>query len=345
MTTLFELAPTEQAELQQHETVIERGLATFVDVGTALLAIRDKRLYRRDYGTFEEYCRERWGMARNYANKIVAAAEVVKNLGTIVPISPTNEAQTRPLTKLEPSAQAEAWQRAVETAPNGKVTAAHVERTIEEMTAPPLTESEVLAMARLIRQERSERTREERIERINDIALGNQELGTVQRCYPVLYADPPWRYEHSKTVSREIENHYPTMSLEEICRLPVADVATPDSIIYLWTTSPKLEESLTVLKAWDYTYRTCLVWVKDKIGMGYYARQRHELLLIGKRGNFPVPEVENRFDSVIEAPRTEHSAKPEMVYTMIERMYPEFPKLELFARTKRAGWDSWGNQA
>lgn len=194
------------------------------------------------------------------------------------------------------------------------------------------------------REERREEIRQDRVDKINDIARGNGPLSAPQR-YPVVYADPPWRYEHSKTVNREIENHYPTMSLDEICALPVSDITAPDAILYLWATSPKLEEAMQVVNAWGFTYRTCLVWVKDKIGMGSYARQRHELLLVARRGDIPVPEPENRFDSVIEAPRGEHSAKPAIVYDMIEQMHPEFDKVELFARNKRDNWHSWGNQA
>lgn len=207
-------------------------------------------------------------------------------------------------------------------------------------------EKEILAVAKEIRQRKAEQWREERIEKINEISRNNTPIDTsLDRLYPVIYADPPWRYEHSQTISREIENQYPTMSLEDICALPVADIASPDSLLYLWTTSPKLEESMQVIKAWGFTYRTCLVWVKDKIGMGYYARQRHEILLVAKRGEFPVPESSNRFDSVIESPRTEHSTKPDVVYDMIEQMHPEFDKLELFARNTREGWAAWGNQA
>ena len=83
--------------------------------------------YTHLYSTFEEYCQKRWGMQRNYANKMIAASEVIQNLGTIVPILPTTESQVRPLTKLEPEEQTIVWQRATETAPNGKVTAAHVQ--------------------------------------------------------------------------------------------------------------------------------------------------------------------------------------------------------------------------
>ena len=129
------LSIVESDNLLLYESIIERGLKTFVEVGGALLAIRESKLYRQGYGTFEEYCQERWGMQRNYANKMIAASEVVQNLGTIVPILPATESQARPLTQLEPEEQAAAWQQAVETAPNGKVTAAHVQQVVDEYKA------------------------------------------------------------------------------------------------------------------------------------------------------------------------------------------------------------------
>lgn len=129
-----ELTVIEQTELEQHEEVISRGLKTFVDVGAALLAIRDNRLYRAEFGTFEDYCQERWNMDKRYANYQIAAAQVVGNLGTTVPVLPTTERHTRPLTRLDPVEQPVIWQRAVETAPNGKVTAAHVEAVVKDYT-------------------------------------------------------------------------------------------------------------------------------------------------------------------------------------------------------------------
>lgn len=186
--------------------------------------------------------------------------------------------------------------------------------------------------------------REERIEKLVEISKGNAELKTPQR-YPVLLADPPWRYEHVKTESRAIENQYPTMDLDAIENLPIDEVTTDDCVLFLWTTSPKLAESLQVIESWGFNYRTCFAWVKDKIGMGYWARQRHELLLVCVKGEPPTPPTDARFDSVIEAPRGKHSAKPDVVYEMIEKMYPELPKLELFCRSPRDGWAVWGNQA
>jgi hypothetical protein len=116
------LSLTELSRREELEHIIQLGLGTFYYVGSALLEIRDSRLYRSTHATFEDYCRDRWKMARNYANKLILAAVVVANLGTIVPI-PTNEAQIRPLTDLEPEQQREVWLQAVNSAPMGKVTA------------------------------------------------------------------------------------------------------------------------------------------------------------------------------------------------------------------------------
>ena len=163
--------------------------------------------------------------------------------------------------------------------------------------------------------------------------------------YRVIYADPPWQYEHVATESRAIENQYPTMTLDKIRRLPIADLAEADAVLFLWATSPKVEEALLVMGSWGFTYRTCMVWVKDKIGMGYYARQRHELLLIGTRGKPPTPSDQARPDSVIEAPRGVHSVKPDVFADTIATMYPDWTRVELFARKARDGWARWGNQA
>jgi N6-adenosine-specific RNA methylase IME4 len=162
--------------------------------------------------------------------------------------------------------------------------------------------------------------------------------------FNVLLADPPWRYEHSISSSRDVENQYPTMSLQDICDLPINELAHDNSILFLWATSPKLEEAMKVIKSWGFEYRTFMVWVKDKMGMGYYARQRHEALLIARKGSFPPPLEANRFDSIIEAPRGKHSKKPEIVHETIEKMYPGFKYIELFSRKRRDNWHSWGNE-
>jgi len=154
----------------------------------------------------------------------------------------------------------------------------------------------------------------------------------------VIYADPPWKYYLPLRGSPP----YPVMSVEEICRLRVP--AAENAVLFLWATNPQLREALKVIEAWGFTYVSNLVWVKDKIGTGYYVRGKHELLLIAKRGDMPTPPEEARPPSVLEAPRGKHSEKPEAVYELIENMYPGRRYIELFARNRRSGWESWGHE-
>jgi N6-adenosine-specific RNA methylase IME4 len=203
-----------------------------------------------------------------------------------------------------------------------------------------------LTTGELLRAHVSVTNRRERTDKLNTIARGGSPLALPQR-YPILYVDPPWQYEHVKTESRAIENHYPTMSLAELDALeaPVTEASTPDAVLFLWATSPKLAEALHLLDAWGFVYRTSMVWVKDHIGMGYWARQQHELLLIATKGTPPTPAPADRPSSVITAPVGRHSAKPAEVYTVIERMFPGLPRVELFARAPRDGWARWGFEA
>lgn len=207
-------------------------------------------------------------------------------------------------------------------------------------------EKEILQAAKTIRAEKAVVRRGERLERIAEISKGNAELGTETR-YPVIYADPPWRYENPPmgATGRSIENHYPTMSLDEICALPVGDLAADDAMLYLWATAPKLAECMKVIEAWGFEYRTNLVWDKEIIGMGYHARNQHEILLVAKRGEIPPPEAGKQPSSVHRERRGEHSAKPTFYYEMIETAYPDLPKIELFCRSPRDGWAVWGNQS
>ena len=172
-----------------------------------------------------------------------------------------------------------------------------------------------------------------------DAKLAAQTLTWPEGKYPVIYADPAWQ-----SGDRAVENHYRTMPIEDICALPVAEIAADDAVLYLWATSPMLPEALQVIEAWGFSYLTNMVWVKDKIGRGHWARNRHELLLIAKRGNFSPPAPADRPDSVILFPRGRHSAKPHQFYEIIERNHPGLPKVELFCRTPRKGWTVWGDE-
>jgi N6-adenosine-specific RNA methylase IME4 len=156
--------------------------------------------------------------------------------------------------------------------------------------------------------------------------------------FDVILADPPWEYYLPLRGSPEM--HYGVMSAEKIGALKVP--SAKDSILFLWATNPKLKEALEVMESWSFTYRTNMVWVKDRIGTGYYSREKHELLLLGTKGKFGPPAEEKRPPSVMELPRRGHSAKPDEVYEIIEKMYPGRKYLELFARGKRKGWFQWG---
>jgi N6-adenosine-specific RNA methylase IME4 len=134
------------------------------------------------------------------------------------------------------------------------------------------------------------------------------------------------------------------MSLAEICALPVADLAAESCVLFLWTTAPCLEQAFEVIRAWGFEYKSNLVWDKELIGMGHWVRGQHELLLIGSKGTPPLPPTESVPASVMRERRREHSRKPEVAYRIIEAMYPALPKIELFARQSRPGWDAWGNE-
>jgi N6-adenosine-specific RNA methylase IME4 len=160
--------------------------------------------------------------------------------------------------------------------------------------------------------------------------------------FAVVLADPPWRYEHTEA-TRAIENNYATMTFEDICELKVP--AADDAMLFLWCPAPKLAEGIGVIAAWGFRYRTCLVWVKPSVGPGYYVRCHQELLLVAMRGSIPASAEVDRPDSVMEAPRGNHSEKPTLAHELIERAYPDLSKVEMFVRSGRDGWVAWGDQA
>ena len=161
--------------------------------------------------------------------------------------------------------------------------------------------------------------------------------------YDIIYADPPWKYRHCASNSRKIENKYPTMELEEIKNLNIP--CKENSLLYMWATAPKLKEALEVMCSWNFDYRTCAIWDKKTIGMGYWFRNRHEILLVGVKGQFSPPKQHDRIESIIISKKDNHSHKPDFIRTLITRWYPDKTKIELFARQRFDDWDVWGNQA
>lgn len=161
--------------------------------------------------------------------------------------------------------------------------------------------------------------------------------------YSVIYADPPWHYDFSQSKCDSIEENYPTMSIGEICALPLP--SADNAVLYLWATAPKLLEALAVMKAWGFEYKTHAIWDKERIGLGHWFRAQHELLLVGVKGRFLSPPESLRIPSVIHRRRGLHSEKPDSVREHISRCFPDARKLEVFARAAYSGWDCWGNEA
>lgn len=175
--------------------------------------------------------------------------------------------------------------------------------------------------------------------------------------FSTIAADPPWAYRtySKKNQTRSAENHYATMTLEDIAALPVASVAADDCVLLLWATNPMLPQALDVMKAWGFTYKAkAFTWVKTTpktneswapnyhMGLGHWTRQNTEDCLLGTRGK--PKRVSKGVRQLIVAPRREHSRKPEKFYSSFEALLVG-PYLDLFSRESRTGWVGWGLQA
>jgi N6-adenosine-specific RNA methylase IME4/ParB-like chromosome segregation protein Spo0J len=162
--------------------------------------------------------------------------------------------------------------------------------------------------------------------------------------YDILYVDPPWSYDVG-VMRGGPENHYSVMTNKEIMQMQIP--SADNAVLFLWVPYPKTREAFDILDAWGFEFKSEFVWIKDKIGTGYYVRGKHEKLFICVKGvGLGVPAEQDRPESVVYAERTEHSKKPQVFYDIIERMYPGRSKIELFARGEaREGWKTWGLEA
>ena len=172
--------------------------------------------------------------------------------------------------------------------------------------------------------------------------------------YSVILCDPPWSYSNysgnTTDASRWVGKQYPTMTVADICALPVADLAAPDCVLFMWVTPPTLLDGLRVMEAWGFRYKTKgFCWVKrNKVadsffwGMGYWTRSNTEDCIIGIRGN--PKRVDKGVHQVIYSPIEQHSQKPAETRDRIVKLMGDVPRIELFSRHNIPGWDVWGNQ-
>ena len=167
--------------------------------------------------------------------------------------------------------------------------------------------------------------------------------------YGVILADPEWKFETwspDGLINTSADNHYPTSPLDKIKQRDVASISADDAVLFLWATVPMLPQALEVMAAWGFEYVSQCVWIKSKTGTGYWFRNKHEILLVGTRGNVPAPAPGTQWPSAIEAPVGRHSEKPEKFLELIEAYFPTLPKIERNRRgPPREGWSSWGLEA
>ena len=166
--------------------------------------------------------------------------------------------------------------------------------------------------------------------------------------YQIIYADPPWSY--FKGGYKNQSQHYDGMSIDEICNLPISDLSADNCILFLWVTFPILPEVFKVVEAWGFTYSTIgFNWVKSNkggkgffFGLGNWTRSNSELCLIATKGS--IERKDASISQIIYEPIQEHSKKPDIVRKKIIQLVGDLPRIELFARQKVDGWDSWGNE-
>jgi N6-adenosine-specific RNA methylase IME4 len=186
--------------------------------------------------------------------------------------------------------------------------------------------------------------------------------------YQIIYADPPWSYtawSEDKKVAQGRANqgiakrHYSTMSVEDICALPIGEMADQDCKLFLWATPPCLPEAMKVMEAWGFEYKTiAFCWVKTNkkdrqpfFGIGHWTASNCELVLAGLRKGGRLNRQDKSISQVVISPRGKHSEKPDIIRDKIVHLCGDVPRIELFVRPKETmfgknteGWDVWGNE-
>jgi|TARA_R110002072_G_scaffold266244_1_gene425086 N6-adenosine-specific RNA methylase IME4 len=185
-----------------------------------------------------------------------------------------------------------------------------------------------------------------------------EEINFPNKKYNIIYADPPWHYGSKSAVNNTISSdikplsdHYNTMKLKELTALPVKNITKEDAACFMWVTDSHIDEALEVLKSWGFKYKTIVFnWVKTTSKGNYcknvapWTMKSSEICLLGIKGAMTKYKQANNIESLVVSERKKHSQKPQEVRNRIELLFGELPRIELFARQKTEGWDSWGNE-
>ena len=163
--------------------------------------------------------------------------------------------------------------------------------------------------------------------------------------YDIIYADPPWQYDDRMISKTKATDHYQTMSHIELCEMQVEGIAEDNSLLFMWATSPNLDQSIKLGQVWGFKYKTvAFVWDKQSPVYGNYTLSQCEMCLVFKRGSIPKPRGKRNIKQFLSCRRSRHSDKPDQIRHGIMEMFPEQSKIELFARQRVPGWDCWGNE-
>ena len=177
--------------------------------------------------------------------------------------------------------------------------------------------------------------------------------------YNIIYADPPWQYgdkrntpcKNNPSGAGGASKHYKTMPIDELKKLPIADLADENCMICMWATAPFMKEAIELIESWGFKFRTFLfVWVKmtndmkrvREDGIGLYTLNNAEFVLLGRKGKYWRESTKEK--QILLAPKTIHSKKPDEIASRIVRLFGDKPRIELFARDRKEGWDVWGNE-
>ena len=171
--------------------------------------------------------------------------------------------------------------------------------------------------------------------------------------FEIIYADPPWDYkgqlQHAGPGSRDTggaTRHYPTVTLDGLSKLEVPDIAAPNSLLFMWSSSPHLDQAIALGKRWGFAWATvAFIWDKQRVNPGFYTMSQCELCLVFKHGRIPAPRGARNIRQLVSEKRSGHSHKPDEVRRRIDAMFPDARKIELFARDQAAGWTAWGLDA
>lgn len=169
--------------------------------------------------------------------------------------------------------------------------------------------------------------------------------------YDIIYADPPWQYKSAESLHKssilngKINKHYGTMTKKDLLSLPVGNISSENSMMFMWVVSPMLDDGIELMKAWGFKYSTiAFIWHKKRANPGHYTMSECEICLVGRRGKIPKPRGARNIRQFLSEMRGKHSEKPEEIRFRIESMFPDQNKLEMFARKSSDGWDVFGNE-